>query len=170
MDPLTRLSRSFVTAGGLVLRYGLVAIIAYFGAFKFTPTEAAAVEPLLANSPVFAWMYQVWDVGGASRAIGSAELVIAALIAARAFSPTASAVGSIAAIGMFASTLSFLVTTPGMWAWVDGFFVPAGGAGFILKDVFLLGAALWTAGDALAACGPLSRHDTIGAGRRERAA
>ncbi len=55
------------------------------------------------------------------------------------------------AIGMFLTTLSFLITTPNSWAVVDGFFIPAGGGFFILKDLVLLGAALWTAADAISA-------------------
>jgi reactive chlorine resistance protein C len=50
---------------------------------------------------------------------------------------------------MFLITLSFLVTTPGMWQVVDRFPAPSAAAGFLLKDVFLLGAAVVTAGEAL---------------------
>jgi uncharacterized membrane protein YkgB len=52
---------------------------------------------------------------------------------------------------MFLTTLSFLVTTPGSWGVVDGLVVPAGAGGFLIKDVLLLGAALWSAGEALSA-------------------
>jgi uncharacterized membrane protein YkgB len=56
---------------------------------------------------------------------------------------------------MFLTTLSFLVSTPGVWEQAPGFPVPVpslAGA-FLLKDLFLLGAALWTAGEALGAAG-----------------
>jgi uncharacterized membrane protein YkgB len=52
---------------------------------------------------------------------------------------------------MFRTTLSFRITTPGSWAVVDGLLIPAGGGFFILKDLVLLGAAIWTAADAMAA-------------------
>ena len=132
-----------------VLRFGLALIILWFGLFKFTPTEAQAIQPLVANSPLLSWLYAVTDVRGASRAIGCAELAIGLLIALRPISRRASAVGSLAAIAMFLTTLSFLVTTPGMWARVDGIIAPAGAGGFVIKDLLLLGAALWTAGEAL---------------------
>jgi uncharacterized membrane protein YkgB len=142
----------FVEAiGQILLRAALVSIIAYFGAFKFTNAEAHAIEPLVANSPLLSWLYRLTDVRGASRLIGGAELTIAALILLRPYRPMLSAVGSIGAIGMFLTTLSFLVTTPGMWQRVEGFVAPTGAGGFILKDVFLLGAAAWSAGEALAA-------------------
>lgn len=155
-DHPTAVGGGLETAGGAVLRYGLVGILVYFGAFKFTAAEAAAIEPLLANSPLFSWLYGVLSVQAASNLIGASELVIAGLIAARPVSAAVSAVGSLLAVGMFLSTLSFLVTTPGVWAWVPGFPLPVPGAtgGFLLKDVFLLGAALWSAGEALRAVAP----------------
>lgn len=140
-----------VRAATFVLRWGLVVIITWFGLFKFTPTEAQAIQPLLANSPFLSWLYAFLEVEGASRLIGTVELAIALLIALRPAAPRLSAAGSLAAVGMFATTLSFLVTTPGVWVQVDGFVVPNEIGGFLLKDLFLLGAALWTAGEALEA-------------------
>jgi uncharacterized membrane protein YkgB len=135
--------------GGVILRYGLVAFILFFGAFKFTAAEAEAIRPLIENSPLLGWLYSVTGVRGASRLIGVAEIVIALLIASRPFSPRLSAIGSIGAIGMFITTISFLVTTPGTWVVVEGFAVPGAMGAFIIKDVFLLGAAAWSAGEAL---------------------
>jgi uncharacterized membrane protein YkgB len=144
-----RLAPVLERSGEYVLRGGLVLVILWFGIFKFTPTEAEAIRPLLTYSPLLHWLYAVLDVPDASRAIGTIEIAIALLIAARPWFPRASAIGSIGAVGMFLTTLSFLATTPGMWATVDGLLVPAGAGGFILKDVLLLGAALYTAGEAL---------------------
>ncbi len=135
-------------AAGYLLRYGLVLLILWIGVFKFTPTEARAIEPLLANSPLL-WLIAVAGIEGASKAIGTAEIAIAILLALRPLTPRASLIGSIGAIGMFLTTLSFLLTTPNSWRVVDGLLIPAGGGFFILKDVVLLGAALWTAADAL---------------------
>jgi uncharacterized membrane protein YkgB len=132
-----------------VLRYGIVLNLFWFGAFKFTPTEAQGIQPLVANSPLLSWLYLVTDVAGASAVIGLIEILIAVLIAMRPYRPHLSAVGSLAACVMFVTTLSFLFTTPGMWATVDGLFVPAGAGGFVIKDIMFLGAALWTSADAL---------------------
>jgi len=54
---------------------------------------------------------------------------------------------------MFAITLSFLFTTPGIWVSVPGFPLPVTNetAAFLVKDLFLLGAALWSAAEALRA-------------------
>jgi uncharacterized membrane protein YkgB len=142
------------TIAGYVLRYGLVVLILWYGLFKFTAAEARAIEPLLSDSPFLSWLYGVTDVDGASRVIGLLEIVIAVLIALRPLSPRASAAGSAGAVLMFLTTLSFLATTPGMFRKVEWIVVPGGGGGFIIKDLLLLGAALWTLADALAAAGP----------------
>ena len=141
------LSRS----SAIILRYGLVVLVLWFGVFKFTPTEAQAIQPLVANSPLLSWLYALTDVRGVSRIIGVAEIAIALLIAARPFSARAAAVGGIGATLMFLTTLSFLFTTPGSWGVVDGLLVPIGAGGFLIKDVLLLGASLWSAAEALAA-------------------
>ena len=116
-------------------RWGLVAILFGLGAYKFTAVEAAAIEPLVANSPFMSWLYAITSVQGASNVIGIAEILIGALLAAHRFAPRAAVAGGLAAVGMFLVTLTFLVTTPGVLANVDA-------SGFLAKDLFLLAAAL----------------------------
>jgi uncharacterized membrane protein YkgB len=73
------------------------------------------------------------------------------LIAARSFSATLSAVGSALAAGLFLTTLSFMLTTPPVWeASLGGFPALSVAPGqFLLKDLVLLGAAVWSLGEAL---------------------
>jgi reactive chlorine resistance protein C len=150
------------TAGGAVLRYGLVAILLYFGTFKFTAVEAASIRPLVEHSPVMGWLYALLSEQAVSNLIGASEVVIALLILARRWSPRLAVLGGVLGTATFAVTLSFLFSTPGSWASVPGFPLPlpSGGGGFILKDLFLLGAALWTAGEAARAIrsGPTLAH------------
>jgi len=87
--------------GVTLLRYALVAILIYFGVFKFTLAEAQAIQPLVSTSPFMSWLYRVMDVEGVSRLIGVTELSIAALILIRPWRPLWSAVGSLAAAVMF---------------------------------------------------------------------
>lgn len=147
----TRLGSILMNVGIGVLRYGLVAILLYYGSFKFHPAEAKAIEPLVANSPLMSWMYSVLSVQAVSNVIGAAEIIFAILIALRFFSARLSAVGSIGAIVMTLTTLTFLFSTPGAWSNVPGFPLPVATStgAFLLKDVFLLGAAIVTAGEAL---------------------
>jgi reactive chlorine resistance protein C len=140
-------------AAGIALRYGLVALVLLFGAFKFTAAEAGAIQPLVSHSPFLSWLYAVGSVRAVSNGIGTVEIALALLIAARRFSPGLSAIGSLGAVGMFATTLSFLFSTPGVWVSVPGFLLPVPNevGGFLIKDVFLLGAALWSAAESLRA-------------------
>lgn len=51
---------------------------------------------------------------------------------------------------MFLTTLSFVITTPGVWQAGYGFPALAASPGqFLVKDVVLLGAAIWTLADSL---------------------
>lgn len=147
-----KLASVMQSGGQIILRYGLVAILFYVGAFKFTQVEAEAIQPLISNSPFLAWLYDVLSVQNVSNLIGIVEIIAGALIAVRPFQARASAIGSLIAVGVFLTTLSFLVTTPGSWTNAPGFAlsVPTEMGWFLLKDVFLLGGALWTAGEALA--------------------
>lgn len=140
-------------AGVAVLRWGLVLILVWYGTYKFSPSEAAAIRPLVENSPFMSWMYAFLSEGAVSALIGVSELVVAAAIALRAWKPGASALGSLGAVGIFLVTLSFLVTTPGAIGSAPDYPLPLprGPGGFLLKDLFLLGGALITAAEALRA-------------------
>ena len=138
-------ARALEVIGSQVLRYGLVLILVLFGTTKFTAAEAAAIKPLISNSPLMSWLYGVLSDQGASALIGTIEITTAILIAVRPLSARASAVGSALAVGTFLTTLSFLFTTPGALAATH----PA--HGFLLKDVVLLAAAVATGTEALRA-------------------
>jgi uncharacterized membrane protein YkgB len=111
---------------------------------------------MVAHSPWMSWLYRVTDVQHGSEVIGVIELTIAALMAVRPFLPLWSAAGSLLAIPMFLTTLSFLVTTPGISP-------NSPDAGFLMKDLILLGAAVWSAGEALQAA---DRTRAVGASGR----
>jgi reactive chlorine resistance protein C len=131
-------------------RYGLVVVVAWIGLMKFTAYEAEGISRYVANSPLMSWVYGFMSHRGFSAVLGVVELTIAILIAARPFSPRASVVGSALAVGMFLTTLSFLVTTPGVWAGDAGGFPALSGAPgqFLIKDLALLGISLWSLGEA----------------------
>ena len=138
--------------GGAVIRYGLVGVIGWIGLMKFTRVEAEAIWPLVQHSPLMSWAAAALGVRTFSNLVGVAEVTIAVLIALRPVAAPASALGSALAVGMFATTLSFLLTTPGVWeASLGGFPAISVLPGqFLLKDVVLLGAALWSLGESLA--------------------
>jgi|ERR1051326_268053 uncharacterized membrane protein YkgB len=140
-------------AGVRVSRYGLVVVLLLIGALKFTAQEAAGIQPLVVHSPLMSWMYAVLSVRGVSNLIGVTELIVAALIALRPVFPKASFVGSLGTTVTFLLTISFLFSTPGAVELKYGLPVLGSAGQFIIKDLVLLGASLWTAAEAHTAIG-----------------
>jgi uncharacterized membrane protein YkgB len=147
-----------------LLRYGLVVTIGWIAAMKGTEYEAKGIQPLIAHSPFLSWGYDVWSVHHFAMIIGAIELTVAALIALRRWFPKASAIGSVGALFMFLTTLSFIFTTPGWEPSLGGFPALSGDVGeFLIKDIVLLGASLWTLADSLSAVSPLPKFLRDGA-------
>jgi uncharacterized membrane protein YkgB len=143
-------SRAVQVAAAYLLRYGLVLVIAWIGFMKFTAYEAAGIQPLVANSPLMSWVYAIFSERAFSAVLGVVEVVIAAMIGLRSVSATVSAIGSGLAAVMFLTTLTFLVSTSGWEPSLGGFPALSAMPGqFLLKDIVLLGAALWSLGEAL---------------------
>ena len=138
------------TIGALLIQYGLVLVVGWIGAMKFTAYEAAGIQPLVANSPLLSWAYQLLSVQAFSNVLGVTEIAIAVMIALRPLSARVAAIGSGLAVMMFLTTLSFLLSTPGWEPSLGGFpalsIVPGQ---FVLKDVVLLGVAVWLFGATL---------------------
>ncbi|KAA2220399.1 DUF417 family protein [Chryseobacterium sediminis] len=119
--------------------FGAALILLWIGIFKFTPTEAAAIKPLVENHFLTFFVYKIMSVQAVSNLIGAIEIIIALLLI---FSAKFAVLKKYAGMGMivtFLVTLSYLFTTPGMWKIVDG--VPVTDF-FILKDLMLLGFGL----------------------------
>ena len=145
-----RLAQSLTRAGQLISRYGLVVVLAWIGYGKYVKMESRV---LIEHSPFMSWIYDVFSVTTVARGLGTMEIVAALLIALRPVWPRASAAGSALAVLLFVGTLSFLFTTPGVLAsHAGGLPVLSALPGqFLLKDLVLIGVAVWTLGDSLAA-------------------
>jgi hypothetical protein len=103
-----------VGAAPLIARYGLVVVLAWFGAMKFTYYESHGVSPFVADNPFLSWVYHIMSISAFGRVLGTAELVTAALLALRPWYPKASVIGGVLATAFFLGTLSFMVSTPGI--------------------------------------------------------
>ena len=140
---------SIEDVGKAIVCWGLVVVLVWIGGMKFTAYEAMGIQPLVAHSPFISWMYNFLSIRSFSAMLGCIEILTAALISLRFVSPKASAVGSLLAIGLFATTLSMLFTTPG-WEPTLGFPALSAMPGqFLLKDIVLFGAAVWSFGESL---------------------
>jgi len=121
----------------------VVAVLLWIGAMKFSHYEAAAIEGLVASSPLTAWLYSVFTLQGAANLIGSIEIATAMLLVLGVRYKAAAILGALSAIATFSVTVSFLFTAPVWEASLGGFpalsVVPGQ---FLLKDIVLLAAAI----------------------------
>ena len=133
--------------------YGLALTIGWIGLLKFTAPEAEGIAPFVANSPFLSWAYGLVSHQVLSNVLGSVELIVATLIALRPVNPKLSAIGGFLATGMFLTTLSFVLSTPGAISGVIFGVVPALSVPgqFLLKDIVLLGVALQVLTDSVKA-------------------
>ena len=153
LDRFLRLVDRFGDRAARIGLYGSLALIyAWFGSMKFTAYEAQGLVGLVEPSPLVGWFYDLLSVRGFSNFLGVVELSIGLLIAARLAGPAWSLVGGLLSAGLFATTLSFLVTTPGVIVAELGFpAITVLPGQFLLKDVGLLAISLWIAVDSLKA-------------------
>src|SRR5580693_2178067 len=99
-----------------ILRWVMVVIFVSFGMQKFTLQSAQGIVQYISNSPFVSWL-SLFGLRGEAYFLGVVEFATAALLAAGAFSPILSAVGSVMGVGTFAITWSFFFTTPGVVKW-----------------------------------------------------
>jgi uncharacterized membrane protein YkgB len=136
--------------------YGVIGSLAiiyfWFGGMKFTAYEAEGLIPLVENSPLLSWMYDIFSVRGFSTFLGFVELTIGLLIAGRILSPALSAIGGFLSAGLFTTTVSFMISTPGAIEPSLGFPAISVAPGqFLLKDIGLLAGSVLVLGHSLSA-------------------
>jgi uncharacterized membrane protein YkgB len=130
--------------------FALAVIYFWFGGMKFTHYEAEGLVPLVSNSPLLGWVYQIFSVDLFSSLLGVLEVSIGVLIAGRLLSPKLSLIGGALSAGLFVTTLSFMFSTPGVIEPGLGFPAISVAPGqFLLKDLGLLAASLFVAGHSL---------------------
>lgn len=118
---------------------GVALILAWIGIYKFTPTEAKLIEPLIANHPAMSWLYSLFSVELVSKLIGTVEIIIAAGLLIGFKKPKIAFFSGIAAALIFVTTLSFLITTPNTWKMSDGILIANF---FLVKDILFLAIAI----------------------------
>lgn len=134
---------NFQSIGYSISVMGVAIVLLWIGIFKFTATEAKAIESLVKNSFLMNWLYKVTSVQGVSDLIGSIEIIAAILLLLSFFWKKAGVPGGVLSAIIFLITLSFLFTTPGVFNTVEG--VPVTEF-FILKDLMALGISLMVIG------------------------
>lgn len=118
---------------------GTVIILIWVGLFKFTAVEAGAIKGLVENHFAMGWMYKLMSVQTVSNVIGVFEVVTGIGLMLSFFNKKIGMYAGLASAIIFVTTLSFLVTTPGVFKMVEGFPVADF---FILKDIPYLAISL----------------------------
>ena len=122
-----------------ILHWVMVVIFVSFGMQKFTLQSAQGIVQFISHSPFISWL-SVFGFRGEAYVLGAVEFGIAALLAAGAFSPLLSTIGSLMGVITFAIAWSFFFTTPGVVKWslsADPMAWNLTGE-FIFKDIVLL--------------------------------
>lgn len=134
-------ARGYEQTAFKLLRISLIIIFFVFAAHKPTVFEAEGIAPLIVNSPFTLWL-SVFGTVGSSIVVGIAEVTFGLLLAAGLWRPGSYLAigGALGSIVTYLVTLSFLLTTPKMFA-PDGppFLSPLGQ--FLIKDIVLLAAS-----------------------------
>lgn len=118
---------------------GTVIILIWVGLFKFTAVEAGAIKGLVENHFAMSWMYKVMSVQQVSNFIGVFEVLTGIGLFISLFFKRIGLYAGFASAIIFVTTLSFLITTPGVFKSVEGFPVADF---FILKDIPYLAISL----------------------------
>ena len=103
------------------------------------PESAQGIAVYISNSP-FVWWLSIFGIRGEADLLGIIELTTAVILAAGAFIPILSALGSLMGVGTFAITWSLFFSTPGVVRWsisTDPIAWNLTGE-FLFKDVVLL--------------------------------
>ncbi len=155
-----------------MLRVAILIIFVWIGGLKFWNYEAEGIVPFVANSPFMSFFYKErapeykdyklregefdaakheWheknNTYGFSHGLGLLIMSIGILTFLGFFSARAGLVGEVLAVVMTLGTLSFLVTTPGVWgpdlgSGEYGFPLLSGAGRLVIKDTAILAGAV----------------------------
>ncbi|MGR5278525.1 DUF417 family protein [Vibrio rotiferianus] len=118
---------------------GVALVLAWIGIYKFTPTEADLIKPLVENHPAMGWLYSVISVQAVSNLIGAVEIIVAIGLVVGLKNRKIGFFSGVFATVIFLSTLSFLITTPNTWKVSDGILITNF---FLVKDILFLAISI----------------------------
>ena len=125
--------------GYLIGVFGVSLVLIWIGIYKFTPTEAKLILPLVENHFAMNWLYDLFSVQAVSNIIGTAEIIVAIGLIVGIKHQKVAFYSGIAAATIFVTTLSFLITTPNTWKLSDGVLITNF---FLVKDILFLAISI----------------------------
>jgi uncharacterized membrane protein YkgB len=127
----------------LIISIGMIVMLLWAGSFKMTAPGAEGIIPLVSNSPLVSWQFKLFGPYIGSDIIGFTEIVAALLMVVGYLRPQAGIIGGLIATGMFATTSTMIITTPGAIVSVHGLKYMGFLGLFLFKDVISFGASLY---------------------------
>jgi uncharacterized membrane protein YkgB len=127
----------------LVSSIGMIVMLLWAGSYKMTAPGAEGIIPLVSNSPLVSWHFKLFGPYRGSDMIGATEMIAAVLMIAGYLRPKAGIIGGLIACGMFFTTSTMLLTTPGAITHVNGMGYMSFLGLFLFKDVISLGVCLY---------------------------
>ena len=128
----------------LITSIGMIVMLLWAGLYKMTTPGAEGIIPLVSNSPLISWHFELFGPYVGSDLIGITEIAAALLIIAGYVRPKAGILGGLIASLMFFITSTMVITTPGAIISVPGIrhmrYMSFLGL-FLFKDVISLGAS-----------------------------
>jgi uncharacterized membrane protein YkgB len=130
----------------LIGSIGMVVMLLWAGSYKMTVPGAEGIIPLVSNSPLISWHFKLFGPYLGADIIGLTEWAAAILISIGYLQPKAGIIGGFIAAGMFLTTSSMLITTPGAIIAVHGIsymrYMSFLGL-FLFKDIIALGVSFY---------------------------
>ncbi|MBK3518532.1 DUF417 family protein [Carboxylicivirga marina] len=142
------IGKTFKTFGQFVLRYGFAITFIWLGLMKLRNSEADYLKQVLSNSSLFSWMLQYITSYAFSQLIAYLQMAIGLLITLKPVARKVSFWGGFAASVILLISVSTIFSSSIVWEANYGFPELSKHGQSILKDVVLLGAALWCTGDS----------------------
>jgi len=142
------LAKSFKKAGQFILRYGLAIAFIWLGLMKLKNSEADYLKDILSNSALFSWMLTYITPYAFSQLIAYLQMLVGVAIAVRPVARKLSLWGAVVASVILVLSVSTLFTSSFVWQAPYGFPELSKLGQSILKDLVLLGAAMWCVGDS----------------------
>ena len=127
----------------LITSIGMIVMLLWAGSYKLTAPGAEGIVPLVSNSPLISWHFKLFGPYIGSDIIGFTEITAAILIITGYLKPKAGIIGGLIASGMFFTTSTMVITTPGTTTLVHGVRYMSFLGLFLFKDVISLGVSFY---------------------------
>jgi uncharacterized membrane protein YkgB len=127
-----------------LLRAAMVFLFLMFGYGKWFEYAARQMVIFITHGPLIFWLYPAFGFRGASRFLGTSELLTAGLLFAGFWNRRAGMLGALLSTVTFFSTLTIIPFIPDGWAAsAGGFPAMTGVVPFLMKDFVLLAVSIY---------------------------